>query len=132
VTKQRSQPVVISVLVFLVGLGSAVYILVGIVSAFAPQLYRDNSGITSGNQIPSELELVGAIACLFYGLVGIWSLQELRQKSQTALLLVQSLATLKIIFGFFRFPLGLIFVLANILALVLARSNSAKSWVAKS
>lgn len=125
-------PVVISVLRLLVGLASAVYISIGIVSAFAPQLYRNNSGITSGNQIPSELELVAAIACLFYGLVGIWSLQELRQKSQTALLLVQTLAILNIIFGFFRFPLGLIFVLANVLALVLTRSKSAKNWVAKS
>lgn len=123
---------VISVLLVLVGLASAIYISIGMVSAFAPQLYRNNSGTTSGNQIPSELELVGAIACLFYGLVGIWVLQELRRKSQTALLLVQTLATLNIIFGFFRFPLGLIFILANVSALVLASSNSAKCWVAKS
>lgn len=129
---QRSQPVVITVLLFLIGSFSAGFISVGIVSAFAPQLLRDGIGLTSGPQIPSELELVAAIACLFYGLVGIWGFQELRKKSQTALLLVQSLATLNIIFGLFRFPLGLFLVSLNVLALVLARSATTKSWVGKS
>ena len=130
-TKQRSQPVVISLLLLLVGLGSAIYILIGIVTAFAPQLFRDIRGVPSGNQIPSVLELAAAIACVFYGLVGIWSIHEIRQKSQTAILLVQSLAALNIIFGFFRFPLGLFLVLLNLLALFLARSNTVKSWATK-
>jgi hypothetical protein len=116
----------------LVGLGGATFILLGLVTAFAPQLYRDSSGFTSGNQIPSVLELAGAIACLFYGLVWIGSLQALRQKSQTALLLIQCLGALNIIFSLFRFPLGLFLVLFNVLALILATSNTAKSWVAKS
>ena len=127
---------------FWVGLGSATFILLGIVTAFAPQLYRtyllgpisptfDNSGF-SGNQIPSVLELAGAIACLFYGLILIWALLELRQKSRTALLLIQCLFTLTIIFALFRFPSGIVIALLNVLALILTNSNTVKSWVAKS
>lgn len=131
-TKQRSQPAVISALVTLVGCGGVAYIYVGLVSAFAPQLYRGRAGIASGTQIPSVLELVGAIACLFYGFIAIWSLRAIRRKSQLALLLVQSLATLNIIFGLFRFPFGLFFVLLNVSVIVLSRSNTAKNWVTNS
>jgi uncharacterized protein YacL len=131
VTKQRSQPRAVSALCVFVGFACGLFILIGVVSAFAPQLFRNNLLTTSVDQIPSQLELVAAISCLILGLVGIWLIQELRNGSQTALLLVQTLATINIIFSFFRLPFGLFFMVFNVVALRLTRTATVKKWVSQ-
>lgn len=130
-TKQRSQPRAVSVLCIFVGVACGLFILTGLVSAFAPQLYRNDVLTTSAAEIPSQLELVAALSCLALGLVGIWLIQELRKGSQTALLLVQTLATINIIFSFFRLPFGLIFIVSNVFALILTRTATVQKWVSQ-
>jgi hypothetical protein len=84
---------------------------------------------TTPDGAPSQLVLIAGIACIAFGFVFVWTIKEILNKSQFAIVMIYTLSIINILFGLFRMPLGLVTISLNLLVVYLIRSNSAKQWL---
>jgi hypothetical protein len=62
------------------------------------------------------------------GIMYLWLARITLAGSETALVLIQFLAVLNIVFGFFRLPYGWGIILLSILILIMVSSAQSKAW----
>lgn len=113
----------------IVALGAGFNFAMGLVLSLAPELLQGIEQPTVASGAPTKLILISGVACIAFGFVCVWVVREIINKSSLVLVLVYTLSGINVIFGFFRFPLGLLTILINLLLIFLIRSNSAKQWL---
>jgi len=114
---------------FLVFVAAVFNFVIGLLLALAPQLLEGIDESTTPDGAPSQLVLIAGIACIAFGFVFVWTIKEILNKSQFAIVMIYTLSIINILFGLFRMPLGLVTISLNLLVVYLIRSNSAKQWL---
>jgi undecaprenyl pyrophosphate phosphatase UppP len=114
---------------FLVFVAAVFNFVIGLLLALAPQLLEGIDESTTPDGAPSQLVLIAGIACIAFGFVFVWTIKEILNKSQFAIVMIYTLSIINILFGLFRMPLGLVTISLNLLVIYLIRSNSAKQWL---
>jgi undecaprenyl pyrophosphate phosphatase UppP len=127
--KMRNAPMSIWIATFLVFVAAVFNFVIGLLLALAPQLLEGIDESTTPDGAPSQLVLIAGIACIAFGFVFVWTIKEILNKSQFAIVMIYTLSIINILFGLFRMPLGLVTISLNLLVIYLIRSNSAKQWL---
>jgi len=126
--KTRNAPMSIVVTALLIGLGAVFNFMIGLLFSLAPEKLRAIEVPRTPSGSPPQLLVVAGVACIAFGFVYVWVFKELFNKSHIAIVLIYTIASINILFGLFRWPLGLIFITLNIFVVFLVRSSSAKKW----
>jgi hypothetical protein len=129
VNKLRNAPASIIGIVALGVLAAGFNFLMGLFLALSPETFVgiDQPDLASG--APSRLVLVAGVACIAYGFVYVWGVNELIKKSDFAYILFYTLSSINILIGLFRLPLGLVTIFLNLLAILLMRAKSSRQWL---
>lgn len=84
----------------------------------------------TGNSItiPTFYLIINGLLSLLLGVMYVWLAKLTGIGSQQAHVIIQALAVINIIFGFFRLPYGWSAIIINALILVLVSTAGAKAW----
>lgn len=126
--KTRNAPVSIIVTGLLIGLGALFNFAIGLVFSLAPENFKAISVPITPSGSPPPLLIIAGISCIAFGFVYLWVIKEFFNKSHIAIVLIYTIASINILFGLFRWPLGLLLISFNLLVVFLVRSKSAKKW----
>jgi len=92
----------------------------------------DNPSVTdaTGNSItiPTFYLIINGLLSLLLGIMYVWLARLTGIGSQQAHVIIQTLAVINIIFGFFRLPYGWGAIIINAIILALVSTSSAKQW----
>lgn len=132
VIKTRNAPMSILVVGVLVGIGAVFNFIIGLLFSLAPEKLKAIEVPRTPSGAPPQLLIVSGVACIAFGFVYLWVIKELFNKSHIAVVLIYTIASINILFGLFRWPVGLIFIAINLYVVFLVRSHSAKKWFSSS
>lgn len=79
-------------------------------------------------QIPTFYLIINGLLSLLLGVMYVWLARLAGIGSQQAHTIIQALAVINIIFGFFRLPYGWSAIIINALILALVSTSGAKAW----
>lgn len=130
--KLRNAPASILIVLFLVATAAVLNFVLGLLLTLTPEVLRGIDHPTTPSGAPTTLVLVAGVACIAFGFVCIWVMQEFLNKSQLALVMIYTLSGVSMIFALFRLPIGFLTIALNLLILWLVRSKSAKQWLSAS
>jgi hypothetical protein len=92
----------------------------------------DNPSITDGQgnaiTIPTFYLIINGILSVVLGVMYVWLARMAGIGSQQAHVIIQALAVINIVFGFFRLPYGWSAVVINAIILLLVSTAGAKKW----
>jgi hypothetical protein len=127
--KLRNAPPSIIATMMIIAVGAGFQFVMGLLLALAPEVLKGIEHPITTSGTPSKLILVAGVACIAFGFVFVWTIKELANKSSLAIVLIYTISVINILFGLFRFPLGLVNISVNLLVISLIRSKSAKQWL---
>jgi hypothetical protein len=92
----------------------------------------DNPAVTDaqGNAItiPTFYLIINGLLSVLLGVMYVWLARLAGIGSQQAHVIIQALAVINIVFGFFRLPYGWSAIVINAIILFLVSTSSAKQW----
>ena len=130
--KTRNAPASILVTGLLIGLGAVFNFAMGLIFSLAPEDLKAIAVPRTPSGSPPQLLIIAGVACIAFGFVYLWVFKEFFNKSPIAIVLIYTIAAINILFGIFRWPVGLLLIAINLLVIFLVRSNSAKKWLGSS
>lgn len=127
--KTRNAPNSILVAAALMTVGAAFNFVLGLVFSLAPEKLKAIEVTRTPSGAPPQSLIVAGIACIAFGFVYLWVFKEILSKSHFAIVMIYTISSINILFGLFRWPLGLIFIAVNLFVVFLIRSDSAREWL---
>lgn len=82
----------------------------------------------NGYEVPTFWLFMNGLLSAVLGIMYLWLARITLAGSETALVLIQFLAVLNIVFGFFRLPYGWGIILLSVLILIMVSSAQSKAW----
>lgn len=119
-------------MLFLVATAAILNFVLGLLLTLAPEVFKGIEQPTTPSGAPTTFILVAGVACIAFGFVCIWVIQEFLNKSQLALVMIYTLSGVSLSFSMFRLPLGFLSIAVNLLVLWLVRQKSVKQWLSSS
>jgi hypothetical protein len=129
-TPTMKRPGGVSAVIILIWIAALINIAIGVWLLTA--WIGDNPSITdaSGNamKIPTFYLIINGLLSVLLGVMYIWLARLAGIGSQQAHVIIQALAVINIVFGFFRLPYGWSAIVINAIILFLVSTPSAKQW----
>jgi hypothetical protein len=124
------RPAGVSAVIILIWIAAVLNVALGIWMLTA--WIGDNPAVTdaSGNAItiPTFYLIINGLLSVLLGVMYVWLARLAGIGSQQAHVIIQALAVINIVFGFFRLPYGWSAIVINAIILLLVSTSSAKQW----
>lgn len=111
-------------LIVLTAFGAALDFVVGLWLIMNPP----RSAVGIGGSLPEWYLLLSGLFCFIMSLTYVWIITQILKRAPSTQILVQVISVINISFAIFRFPLGAVAVIINIVGLVLVSDSTAKNW----
>jgi len=129
-TPTMKRPAGVSAVIILIWIAAVLNVALGIWMLTA--WIGDNPAVTdaSGNAItiPTFYLIINGLLSVLLGVMYVWLARLAGIGSQQAHVIIQALAVINIVFGFFRLPYGWSAIVINAIILLLVSTSSAKQW----
>ena len=129
-TPTMNRPGGVTAVIILIWIAALLNIALGIWMLLA--WIGDNPAITDaqGNSItiPTFYLIINGLLSLLLGVMYVWLARLAGIGSQQAHVIIQALAVINIVFGFFRLPYGWTAIVINAIILFLMSTAGAKQW----
>ena len=129
-TPTMKRPGGVSAVIILIWIAAVLNVALGIWMLTA--WIGDNPAVTDaqGNAItiPTFYLIINGLLSVLLGVMYVWLARLAGIGSQQAHVIIQALAVINIVFGFFRLPYGWSAIVINAIILFLVSTSSAKQW----
>ena len=124
------RPAGVSAVIILIWIAAVLNVALGIWMLTA--WIGDNPAVTDANgnslSIPTFYLIINGLLSVLLGVMYVWLARLAGIGSQQAHVIIQALAVINIVFGFFRLPYGWSAIVINAIILLLVSTSSAKQW----
>ena len=124
------RPAGVTVVALLIFIAAVFNLILGVWMMLAP--IGRNPAITDASggsyELPGFWLLVNGMLSVLLGLIYLWIGRMTLAGSAGAVVLIQLLAAINIVFALFRLPYGWLALALNILVLILVNTSAAKAW----
>ena len=129
-TPTMKRPAGVSAVIILIWIAAVLNVALGIWMLTA--WIGDNPAVTDANgnslSIPTFYLIINGLLSVLLGVMYVWLARLAGIGSQQAHVIIQALAVINIVFGFFRLPYGWSAIVINAIILLLMSTSSAKQW----
>ena len=129
-TPTMKRPAGVSAVIILIWIAAVLNVALGIWMLTA--WIGDNPAVTDANgnslSIPTFYLIINGLLSVLLGVMYVWLARLAGIGSQQAHVIIQALAVINIVFGFFRLPYGWSAIVINAIILLLVSTSSAKQW----
>ena len=125
-----ARPAGATVLAAVVAAGSAFYFSLGLWLAFfdVPTIETNDPSLSA---LPDWVPLVNGLLSLTLGLLYLILLRMVLGRTNSAFPMVQAIAFVNLVFGFFRLPAGVIAIAVSALIFAVSNNAATKQWLRK-